>query len=82
MVTSLLLAMAVISYVVRRMADINNTSLNENLLNVVSVLGLITSLALAYVVLALKFSLKSGAAPASHEQTDSFGKKWEAERGA
>lgn len=80
--TSLLLAVAVISYVVRRMADINHTSLNENLLNIVSFVVLITSLVFAYVVLALKFSLHSGAAIASHEQTDSFGKQWEAERGA
>jgi len=80
--TSLLLIIALLSYVVRRMSDINHTGLNENLLNVVSVVVLLLSLLFAYVVLSLKFALISGAGPASHEQTDDFSKAWEAERDA
>lgn len=77
---SLLLGIALLSYVVRRMGDINHIQLNENLLNYSSVIVLILSLIFSYVVLSLKFALSSGAAPASHEQTEDFGKKWEAER--
>ena len=80
--TAMLLALALISYVVRRMGDINHTHLNENLLNVVSVLVLAASLVFAYVILSLKFALNSGAAIASHEQTEDFQKQWEADRDA
>ena len=79
-VISLLLAIAVISYVVRRMADINKMSLNEGLLNAVSFFVLAASLTLAYIVLSLKYALQSGAATASHEQTADFGVEWEAQR--
>ena len=79
---SLILAVAIISYVVRRIGDINNVQINENLLNAASIVVLIASLTFAYVVLSLKFALNSGAVSASHEQTADFAKTWEAERDA
>ena len=79
---TILLALALGSYVVRRMGDINHIDINHDMLNVSSVIVLFLSLTFAYVVLSLKFALRSGAVPASHEQTINFGKKWEEERDA
>lgn len=80
--TAVLLIVALLSYVVRRMGDINRIVLNEDLLNWVSVIVLLASLLFAYVVFSLKFALTSGAAPASREQTTNFADAWEAERDA
>lgn len=76
------MAIALSSYVVRRMGDIHHIPLNEFLVNLLSVLVLTFSISISYVVLSLKHALNSGAAPASHEQTEDFSKAWEAERNA
>lgn len=81
-ITSLLLGVAIILYVVRRMSDINHIFINENLIKFMSLVVLFLSLLVVYVILSLKFALNSGAAPASHEQTADFKKQWDAERDA
>ena len=79
--TAILLTVAVITYVVRRMGDLFKLPINDALLNLLSIGVLGASLLLAYIILSLKFALNSGAAPASHEQTKGFSELWESQRG-
>jgi hypothetical protein len=70
------------AYLIRRLSDMHHFPLNERTMNVVSIISLLFSVVVAYVVYSLKYSMNSGSAVASHEQTEDFGKKWEAERDA
>jgi hypothetical protein len=76
-VTAVCMVVALISYLVRRMGDLYNIAVNEYLLNTLSILALLFSVLVAYVVFSLKFSLDSGAARASYEQTEDFKTQWE-----
>lgn len=70
------------AYLIRRLSDMHHFPLNERTMNVISILSLIFSVIVAYVVYSLKYSMSSGSTIASHEQVEDFRKKWEAERDA
>jgi hypothetical protein len=70
------------SYLIRRLSDMHQFPLNENAMNLISIICLLFSVIVAYVVYSLKYSMSSGAAIASHEQTEDFKNMWEAARDA
>jgi hypothetical protein len=73
---------AISAYLIRRMSDIHNLSLNEGLITWASLIILILSVIIAFVVFALKHSLVNGAADAAREGDTSFAEKWEKSKNA
>ena len=74
------LFIAIFAYLVRRLGELNNFSVNEGILTWSSIVVLIFAVLIAYITFALKHSLQSGSTTASREQTEDFSAEWNRER--
>lgn len=80
--TVICMFVAISSYLVRRMSDIHHLALNEPLLTWSSLIVLILSVMIAYVVFSLKYSLVDGGVEVAREADTAFAAKWDRSKDA